>query len=140
MTKDDAKQVLQMLLGAFPRHGLDDSGVRMWADALSRHDFDDAVSAAQQVIQRDEFMPSIAKFAGEVKRVVNLSKRGSSRDDCTNPDGCQGWWLKQEERVVVNGEGEVAGVRTLETATPCSECRPDLFARWKDGSLHKTTA
>jgi len=40
----------------------------------------------------------------------------------------------------VDGEGEVAGVRTLETATPCSECRPDLFARWKDGSLHKTTA
>ncbi len=54
MTKDDAKQVLQMLLGAFTRHGLDDSGVRMWADALSRHDFDDAVSAAQLVIQRVE--------------------------------------------------------------------------------------
>mgnify|MGYP003627812450 FL=1 len=138
MTKDEAKQVLQMLLGAFPRHGLDDNGVRMWGESLSRTDFDIAATAARQVIQRDEFMPSIAKFAGEVRHTVNLSKRGSINDDCTNPDGCQGWWMKQSESAVVNGDGEVVEIRTMEKATPCSECRPDLFARWKDGSIHKS--
>lgn len=138
MTKDEAKQVLQMLLGAFPRHGLDDAGVRMWGESLSQSDFDVAVAAARQVIQRDEFMPSIAKFAGEIRHAVNLSKRGTSRDDCTNPDGCQGWWLRKDESVVLNGDGEVVGVRTVEGATPCPECRPDLFARWRDGSLFKT--
>jgi hypothetical protein len=138
MTKDKAKQVLQMLLGAFPRHGLDDSGVKMWAEALSLHEFDNAVIAARQVVQRDEFMPSIAKFSGEVKRVVARSKLGEQKEDCTNPDGCQGWWMKQEEQIILTGDGEVSGVRTVETATPCSDCRPDLFARWRDGSLHKS--
>ncbi len=127
-----------MLLGAFPRHGLDDNGVRMWGESLSRSDFDIAVAAARQVIQRDEFMPSIAKFASEIRHAVDLSKRGPVRDDCTNPNGCQGWWLKESEQPVVNGDGEVLEVRIVETATPCSECRPDLFARWKDGSLHKS--
>ncbi len=137
MTKAEAKQVLQMLLGAFPRHGLDNGGVRMWADALSNWDSKTATTAAQRFIQRDEFMPSIAKFVTEAKRVINESKIGKPRDDCTNPDGCHGWWLKQEERPAINSNGEVAGVQTGLVAMPCSDCRPDLFARYKNGAFNK---
>jgi len=136
MTKDEAKQILQMLMGAFPRHGLDDAGVRMWADALSRWEVETATTAAQRFIQRDDFLPSIAKFASETKRVIDASKLGVAKDDCANPDGCQGWWLDVEEVPVISrATGDVAEVRERTTARPCADCRPDLFQRWKSGEL-----
>ena len=108
----------------------------MWADSLARWEVEPATTAAQQFIQRDDFLPSIAKFAVGVKKVVDAGKKGQAREDCTNPDGCQGWWLEIEEvPVISNSTGDVEGVRERSAARPCADCRPDLFQRWKSGEL-----
>ncbi len=139
MNKTEAKQVLSMLLGAFPRHGLDESGIRMWADALSRMDEESARRAAQTIVQTHEFMPTIARFNEQVRKYVDAAKIGEPRPDCTNPDGCQGWWLDEiEVPIIAKATGETVDTRTKLVARPCSDCRPDLHDRWSRGQLSGT--
>ena len=98
-----------MLLGAFPRNGLDDDGIRMWSEALQDFKVDEAKTTASRFVQDEEFMPSIAKFRATHRNLINTAKR-KELGKCTRTDCWSGW------------------------------CRPELYKRWLDGTIHHSLA
>ncbi len=138
MNKGEIKEVLGMLLGAFPRNGLDDDGIRMWSEALTEFKFDEAKTTASRFVQDEEFMPSIAKFRATHRNLVRVSKNQDSAE-CRNEDCWSGWVEDNREETRVDPDTEEVTTYIHKAVRPCPECRKELFNRWLDGSIHKPT-
>ena len=128
-----------MLLGAFPRNGLDDDGIRMWSEALTEFKFDEAKTTASRFVQEEEFMPSIAKFRATHRNLVRVSKNQNSKK-CSRTDCWSGWVDHNYMESRVDPDTQEVTQYEHKAVRPCEGCRKELFNRWLDGSIHKPTA
>ncbi|MBT26701.1 MAG: hypothetical protein CML60_09950 [Rhodobacteraceae bacterium] len=138
MNKAETKEVLGMLLGAFPRNGLDDDGIRIWSEALTEFDLKEAKKTASQFVQNDEFMPSIAKFRATHRNLLRVSKNVNS-DKCNRTDCWSGWVDANYMETRVDPDTEEVTQYEHKAVRPCAGCRKELFNRWLEGTLHKPT-
>tara|TARA_B100000029_G_scaffold40251_3_gene37631 strand:- start:8624 stop:9046 length:423 start_codon:yes stop_codon:yes gene_type:complete len=137
MNKGEIKEVLGMLLGAFPRNGLDDDGIRMWSEALQDFKVDEAKATASRFVQDEEFMPSIAKFRATHRNLISAAKR-KDLGKCTRTDCWSGWVDANYLENKVDPDTEEITQHEHQAVRPCSGCRPELYQRWLDGTIHQS--
>ena len=138
MNKGEIKEVLGMLLGAFPRNGLDDDGIRMWSDALAEFEVEEAKKTASRFVQDEEFMPSIAKFRATHRNLISASKRKDIKK-CHNKECFAGWIDANYTDSRVDPDTEEVVLYEHKAVRPCANCKPELYRRWLDGTLHQVT-
>lgn len=62
MTKEECKTIVQMLAAAYPARPLSKESVQVWASQIVGKDFGFAVAATTQIVQTEDFMPSVSRW------------------------------------------------------------------------------
>jgi hypothetical protein len=117
---DQARQIVALLVAAYPQSPADEITVDLWVNALVTAEFDIAAEAVQDVVRTTAWWPSIAEFNGRMTSILRERARRAQPTAITSRIRCDGTgWFDR-------GSG-------LE---PCPTCNPWLRAQFEEGDLH----
>lgn len=101
----ETAEILGYLAAAWPKYELAEETVRVWVDQFEDVSFEHAQRAAKQIVAKDEWFPSVARFRAALGVELRLQPAELGCDRC-------------ERGFVLLENGEV---------TFCSDCRPSAY-------------
>jgi len=70
-------EILAYFSAAWPRHEMYEETVQVWLDQFQRTDFEVAQVAAKQIVEKEEWFPSVSRFKREVRDVMRRDQLAS---------------------------------------------------------------
>lgn len=120
MTHDQARQIVALLIAAYPHSPADEVTVDLWVNALLPADFELAADAAHETVRTTSWWPTIAEFNGRMTELLRARNRRQQPTAITSRIRCDGTgWFDRG-----------AGME------PCPTCNPWLRTQFEEGDLH----
>lgn len=120
MTHEQARQIVALLIAAYPHSPADEVTVDLWVNALLPADFELAADAAHDTVRTTSWWPTIAEFNGRMTELLRARNRRQQPTTITS-------------RIRCNGTGWFDRGAGME---PCPTCNPWLRTQFEEGDLH----
>lgn len=70
MNSHQVGEILAYFSAAWPKYDVYEETVNIWIDQLQRTDFETAQLAARQVVEKEDWFPSVSRFKREIREVA----------------------------------------------------------------------